>query len=114
MEFISRLELEQSVLIDQEYALMYQEFKDRLEDLAGGRIFSVEFVKKNGEERRMVCRFGVKAHLVGEKEFGISRSQNMLRQGYLTVFDMHKVEYRSVNISTLKWIKVAGITIEMR
>lgn len=38
---------------------------DEFRKLVGSKIFSAEFVKKNGEHRKIVCRLEVKKHLKG-------------------------------------------------
>ena len=51
------------------------------------KIFSVVFIKKNGEERKMLARLGVKK---GVKGTGHSY-KNPLAQPYINVFDMQKM-----------------------
>jgi len=65
-----------------------------------GKIFSVHFVKKNGEERTMVGRLGVKKHLKG----GDSTTAHI--PNLITCFDMQKKAYRCINLETIRWIKV--------
>jgi hypothetical protein len=52
-----------------------------------GKIFSVEFIKKDGSRRVMLCRTGVKKYLKG-----VGKPTNQELQ---VVFDMHKLQYRS-------------------
>jgi hypothetical protein len=70
----------------------------------GGRIFTVEFIKQNGEHRVMNCRKGVKAYLKG--------GENPLRYGnhphLRVVFDMKKLEYRMINLDTVTILKSNG------
>ena len=69
-----------------------------------GKIFAVTFIKKTtGESRRMVARTGVKKFVTGE-----GMKYNPIEKKLLTVFDMQKKEYRMVNLSTLRSIKIAG------
>ena len=72
-----------------------------------GGFFSVTFTKKNGEERRMTCRLGVKSHL---------RHKNPTRPAtvahipkYVTVFDVTKKSYRNVNVKTLAGLRIKGL-----
>lgn len=51
-----------------------------------GKFFAVDFLKKNGELRHMVCRTGVTKHLRG----GNKTTGDKL----VTVFDVQKKEYR--------------------
>ena len=67
-------------------------------------IFSVVFLKKNGEIRPMTCRFGVKKHLKGGK-----LSFNPLEKNLLVVFDMQKEGYRMINLETLMTINMKGV-----
>lgn len=71
----------------------------------GGKIFKVVFTKKDGTERVMVCRRGVKSHLKG----GVLR-YNPKDYDLITVFDMQKKQYRSINMATIKEITVQGET----
>lgn len=51
-----------------------------------GKFFSVDFIKKDGSIRKMVCRKGVKKYLKG----GDKKTPNTV----ITVFDVNKKEYR--------------------
>lgn len=53
----------------------------------GGKFFSVEFIKKDGKTRVMLCRVGVTKYLKGGKRTANNDVQ--------VVFDMHKMQYRS-------------------
>ncbi len=74
-----------------------------------GKIMTVEFVKKNGDLRRMICRTGVKKHL---KDPTGTCSPKLIAQdiqhGLLRVFDMEKRAYRMVNLATLQKIQAGG------
>jgi len=74
----------------------------------GNKIFSAEFIKKNGQRRKMVARIGVKNHLRGGQN-------NVVRpdRSYMTVFDMQKQEYRTLNLRTLKKLRISGNTYEI-
>ena len=68
-----------------------------------GKIFSAEFVKKDGTLREMVCRTGVKKYLKGgELPF------DPVEKGLLPVFDMQKQDYRMINLKTIRRIKLEG------
>ena len=69
----------------------------------GNKIFSVEFVKKDGTLREMVCRFGVTKHLKGGE-----MNHDPQELGHLVVFDMQKEAYRTINTNTLRRIKFEG------
>jgi hypothetical protein len=80
----------------------------QLRELVGNKIFSVEFVKKDGSLRKMVCRLGVKKHLKGGELGYDAEALN-----YLTVFDLQSEEYRTINVNTLKSITFEGNTYEI-
>ena len=61
-----------------------------------GRIFSVTFIKKDGTERRMVCRTGVQK---GVKGVGLKFDPSS--KNLMVVFDMQKKAFRMINLSTL-------------
>lgn len=61
-----------------------------------GKIFSVEFRKKDSTIRKMVCRTGVKKHLQGGE-----LPYNPIEKGLLSVYDMENEGYRMVNLNTI-------------
>ena len=69
---------------------------DIKEAIKTGLIFSVTFTKKDGTQRDMVARSGVKKHLKGD---GPSTTAHIPK--YFTVFDMQKAAYRTINIETI-------------
>ena len=79
-----------------------------LKKMVGGKIFSVEFIKKDGTLRKMVCRLGVKKHLKGG-----SLGYDAEALNYLTVFDLQSEEYRTINVNTLKSITFEGVTYQI-
>lgn len=82
--------------------------KKLLLDFLGNKIFTATFRKKDGSLRVMNCRLGVKKHLKGGQ-----KSYNDDDFNYLTVFDLNKKAYRTININTLKQIKANGKIIEL-
>ena len=64
-----------------------------------GKIFTVTFVKKSGEVRKLNCRLGVTKHLKGGNKSFRDADFN-----YLTVFDLQKKAYRTVNLNTVQKI----------
>ncbi|WP_457748480.1 SH3 beta-barrel fold-containing protein [Sulfurimonas sp.] len=72
-----------------------------------GKIFSCEFIKKDGSLRKMVARLGVAKNLKGGKN-GVSNKNSLV-----TVWDMLAGGYRMINLSTLTALKVAGVTYEV-
>lgn len=69
---------------------------------SGGKIFSVKFIKKDGSERIMQARLGVKAPLRGGK------STTAHRKHLITAYDMQNGGYRCINLDTIVWIKSSG------
>ena len=69
-----------------------------------GRLFSVIFKKKNGEDRKMLCRLGVHKHVKG-KGLKFKPTTNLIN-----VYDMQKKGYRFINLYTLKAIQINGET----
>jgi hypothetical protein len=66
-----------------------------------GKFFTVVFTKKNGDDRLLNGRLGVTKHLKGGKK-------TVNQDNYLTVFCTKKQAYRTVNINTVKLIKLGG------
>jgi hypothetical protein len=81
---------------------------NQIRKLVGSKIFSVVFQKKDGTLREMVCRLGVKKHLKGG-ELGYDAEE----KNYLVVFDMQSEGYRTININTLKKIKLDGVSYDI-
>ena len=74
------------------------------ENRSPNTIFSVVFLKKNGEIRRMNCLLGVKKHLKGGK-----LKFNPREKGYVVVLDTKKKAYRMINLETISNITSKGI-----
>ena len=79
-----------------------------IKKLIGNKIFSAKFVKKNGEIRDMHCRLGVTKHLKGGE-----KSYDSDKLNHLTVFDLSKKSYRTINLNTLISLKVDGKVLEL-
>lgn len=67
-----------------------------LDSAINGKIFFVEFTKKDGSSRRMTCRRNVNKGLTGK-----GMNYRPLSKGLMTVFDMDKCEYRIINLLEL-------------
>jgi len=78
-----------------------EEMAKTIHKLAGTKIFSVKFIKKDATERKMVCKFN-------DKDFPDLPPLRITKHGLLTVFDMQKKEYRSVNMNTAFEFKIKG------
>ena len=62
------------------------------------KVFVVEFFKKDGTLRRMICQFGVRKHLKG----GPHRE---LPDGYVVVWDTQHRGYRTLDTSRVHYFK---------
>ena len=69
-----------------------------------GKIFSVEFVKKDGSKRKMVCRTGVKKGTSGK-----GMKYDPIKKGLLPVFDMQKGAFRMINLETITKLTIMGL-----
>ena len=67
---------------------------------SNGKIFSVEFVKKDGSVRLMNCRLGVTKYLKGG-------SSTLDSNKFITVYDMQSKGYRAINKEAI--INVKGV-----
>ena len=65
-----------------------------------GRFFSVSFIKKDGSERKMTARLGVKKNIKG-----VGLKFNPTERNLIVVFDIHKKAYRMINLSTILTFK---------
>ncbi len=77
--------------------------RETIKDMVGDKFFTVEFLKKDGELRRMNCRLGVKKHLKGGRD-------NVVHiPTLLPVYDLKAKGYRNINLKTLLNITVDGV-----
>ncbi len=79
--------------------------EELIDGMTNGRIFSVQFVKKDGTVRDMVCRKGVRK---GVKGTGAGWSQGALKP-LRTVFDMHKAAFRTIPTDRVVRVKVSRV-----
>ena len=68
-----------------------------------GKIFHVDFTKKDGTNRCMIARLGVVTHLKG----GTKRFKDE-KYNLITVFDMTKKAYRSLHLHRVNSLKING------
>jgi len=73
--------------------------------IRSGQFFSCEFTKKDGTNRKLRGRFGVKKHLKGGK-----LGYNANDMGLIPVYDMGVQDYRSIPVINLH--KVNGKKIK--
>lgn len=75
-----------------------------IRDIVGNKIFSAIFTKKDGSERKMLCKLGVTKHLKGGVKKYDTEALN-----YLTVYSLDSQAYRTINLNTLKQIKCGKV-----
>ena len=80
---------------------------EQVRKLVGNTFFGATFIKKNGETRKMLCRCGVKK---GVK--GVGKNYNDVDYNLLTVYDVSKKGFRTINLNTLKELRVKGKVIK--
>jgi hypothetical protein len=81
--------------------------KQEIRKMVGNQFFSAVFVKRNGEVRTMLCRLGVKKHLKGgTKKYDYDH--------LMTVYDVKKKGYRTINMDTLLQVKANGKVIKVK
>jgi len=67
------------------------------------RMFSLEFIKKDGSKRIMLARFNVTKGLNGK-----GQRYNPADYELINVYDMNKNAYRSVPLNRLLWVRTKG------
>lgn len=87
-------------------------FKDLLKEMNSGKIFTAQFIKKDGSTRIINARTGVKK---GSKGIGLSFdpiAKNLLPvvdlQLLKKVDDINKAK-RFINLSTVVWVQISGV-----
>ena len=68
-----------------------------------GGIFTVKFRKKDGQERVINCRLGVKSYLHG----GVATVRND-GHPYIIAFDLKAKGYRCINLYTTSQLRAGG------
>lgn len=74
----------------------------------GGKIFSVTFIKKNGEQRVMTARMGVSKGISG-----VGMKYNARERNLLPVYDMQKEGYRMINAETITSVRCQGVELKV-
>ena len=70
-----------------------------------GKFFTVEFVKKDGSNRKMLARTGVKKGLVGA-----GRSK-LLADNLVCVYDIQAKGYRTIDVSRVSSFKCGSAVL---
>lgn len=76
--------------------------KQQFRDIVGNKVFTATNIKKDGTERTFNARLDVAKYTKGGAN-PIAGKENMI-----TVFEMKKKQYRSLNLDTLKELKAGG------
>jgi len=93
---------ERQYLNEAEYELPLKDIQDSIKN-SKGKIFTVTFIKKDGTQRVMNARLGVKAYLKGGE-----LPYDPAKFNYLPVFDLRLKKYRILNLNTIQSLKVGG------
>lgn len=81
-----------------------------LDTIPSGQFFTVRFTKKDGQDRTMNCRTGVKSRLTENPK----REAPVMPKNIITVFDAQVDQYRNFNIETTRSITACGTVFEVR
>ena len=76
-----------------------------------GKIFRVDFVKKDGTNRKIICRLKVKKDIKGKRK-KLDFDQKLLIP-YINVFDMKKNGWRKINLDTIYYLKIHGVEYKL-
>jgi hypothetical protein len=74
-----------------------------------GKYFTVSFTKKDGTNRVMNARLGVKVYLKGG-----TLPYNPDEKGLIPVFDAKTKDYRMININTINKLVVGGVEYDVK
>ena len=90
----------------------YNELRKKIIN-TNGRLFGVEFVKKDGSLRKMCCRLGVKKGVKGVEP---NRAEQDYEHNLMTVYDFNanrtdesKGGFRRINLSTVQSFTIDGV-----
>ena len=72
-------------------------------EITSGKIFTAQFIKKDGTRRLMNCRTNVKKFTNGK-----GLSFDPIAKNLLPVYDLKVKDYRFINLSTLISVKIGG------
>lgn len=87
-------------------------------EATNGKTFGVTFTKKDGTERNMSCRLGVKKGVKGTTPVATAKRKETLKDnGMMGVYEMYDFTteevkgFRTINLNTLKEFRFGGKTI---
>jgi hypothetical protein len=81
------------------------DYKNLIEQ-TGGKIFVVEFTKKDGSRRRLVGRLGVRCHAHGG-----SLKFDPHGLGLVNVYDIQNHGYRFINLATVDYFRCGSVEV---
>lgn len=85
---------------------------EKFREFVGNGIFTVTFTKKDGTIRTMNARLGVAKHVLGtQPEITAKRKATLTAQNMLGVYEMPKMQYRTINLDTVKVLSAHGVTL---
>jgi hypothetical protein len=73
------------------------------QEITSGKIFTAQFIKKDGSRRLMNCRTNVKKFTNGK-----GLSFDPIARNLLPVYDLKVKDYRFINLSTLISVTIKG------
>lgn len=76
---------------------------EQIRKTVGNKFFSITFIKKNGDVRRLNGRLGVTKGVNG-----IGKKYNPSDFNYLTVYDVKNKGFRTVNVNTVHSLRYKG------
>ena len=71
---------------------------------AGNKFVTITFIKKDGSERTINGRFGVKKYLNGGKS-------TLDPEKYLTIYSLADEGYRAINRETILRVAIGGVVV---
>lgn len=89
--------------------------RQTIKKLAQKKFFYVEFIKKNGELRKMQCQLGVRVKLRKDSK-GLSATQKKadIENNLLRVSEVGTDGYRMINCDNLLKIKAGGVSLHRK
>lgn len=77
--------------------------------MTNGKFMTVFFITKDGRQRKLNGRTGVKRHLKG----GHNPVAEDMSRPYIVVWDRQALDYRHVNLDTIHQINYAGLNLRV-
>lgn len=83
---------------------------NKFKNLVGNKIFTVNFIKANGENRTINARLGVGKYVKNSKPITTAkRNTTLASNNKICIFEMKENNYRTINLNTLNWLKINGV-----